>query len=65
MILLCSAEDSVYRHSSTGNDVIMTSNCTYDVIVFLISILKTQVALSVEIINFRVFSDLHFRETII
>ena len=63
MILLCSGEDSIYSSSSTGYDVIMMSNCVYDVIIFSSSLLKKQTPLSVKIINFRRFSDRHFRET--
>ena len=36
MILLCSGEDPIYSISSTGSDVIMTSNCIYFVFVFFI-----------------------------
>ena len=44
MILLCTGEDSIYRSTSTGSDVIMTSNCIYDI--FSSALLKTQMALS-------------------
>ena len=60
MILLCSGEDSIYSSSSTGSDVIMISNCIYDVIIFSYALLKTQLALNIKMINFRTFSDLHF-----
>ena len=34
MILLCTWEDSIYSSTSTGSDIILTSNCTYDIIFF-------------------------------
>ena len=36
MILLCSDEDSIFSSTSTGSDVIMTSDCIYDIILFFI-----------------------------
>ena len=62
MILLCSGEDSIYSSTPTGSDVIMTSNCICDII-FLSTLLKTQMALLNKIISFRTFSALHFKET--
>ena len=58
----CSKEDSIYSSTSTGSDVIMTSNCIYYIIVFSSSLLKSQMALC-EKISFRAFSVLHFKET--
>ena len=34
MILLCSGKEFVYTRILTGSDVIMTSNCIYDIIFF-------------------------------
>ena len=45
MILLCNDKDFIYISTSTGSDVIMTSNCIYDII-FSFALLKTQMALS-------------------
>ena len=59
----CSEEDSIYSSTSTGSDVIMTSNCIYYIIVFSSSLLKSQMTLSEKIISFRAFSVLHFKET--
>ena len=36
IILLCSGKDFIYTSTSTGSDVIMTSNCIYDIIFFFI-----------------------------
>ena len=58
IILLCSGEDPVYSSSSTGSDVIMMSDYIYDIIMFSSARLKTQMTLSVKIINFRTFSSL-------
>ena len=44
MVLLCAIEDSVYSGTSKGSDVIMTSNCIYD-ITFSSALLKTQMTL--------------------
>ena len=43
MIRLCSEEDSIYSSTSTGSDVIMTSNCTHDIIFFSSSLFRTQI----------------------
>ena len=61
MILLCSGEDSIYSGTSTGSDVLMTSNCMYHIFVFSSTLLKTQMVLSEQIISFRAFSVLHFK----
>ena len=45
MMLLCSGEDSLLNSTSTGSDVIMTSNCIYDII-FLSLLVKAQMTLS-------------------
>ena len=31
MILLCIGKDSIYSSTSTGSDIMMTSNCIYDI----------------------------------
>ena len=38
----------------------MITNCIYEAIIFSYALLKTQLALSVKMINFRTFSGLHF-----
>ena len=53
----------MYSSTSTGSDVIMTSNCIYDIICFSSALLRTQMALSDKIISFRMFSGLHFKQT--
>ena len=63
MILLCSREDSIYNITSTGSDVIMTSNCIYNIVLFLALLLKTQMTLIEKNNSFRTLSDLHFKET--
>ena len=63
MILLGTGKDSIHNSTSTGSDVIMTSNCIYDIIFFSSALLKTQLTLSEKMISFRVCSDLHFKET--
>ena len=35
MIFLCIGEDSIYSSTSTGTDVIMTSNCICNIICFI------------------------------
>ena len=40
MILLSSGEDSIYSSTSTGSDVIMTSDCICDIILFFIRIVE-------------------------
>ena len=62
MILLVTGEDSIHNSTSTGSNVIMTSNCIYDIIFFSSALLKTQLTLSEKIISFRACSDLHFKE---
>ena len=42
----------MYSSTSTGRDVIMASNCIYDII-FSFALLKTQMAVSEKIISFR------------
>ena len=37
---LCSGEDFIYNNTSTGSDVIMTSNCIYVIILFSSALLK-------------------------
>ena len=49
--------------TSTGSDVIMTSNGIYAIILFSSTLLKTQMAFTDKIIIFWTFSDLHFKET--
>ena len=34
MILLCSGKDFIYTSTSRGSDVIMTSNCIFDIMFF-------------------------------
>ena len=63
MIPLGSGEDSMYNSISTGSDVIMTSNCIYDIIFLLSALLKTQLTVSEKIISLRVCYDLHFKQT--
>ena len=41
MIVLYTMEDSMYSSTSTGSDVIMTSNCTFDIIVFIRTVENT------------------------
>ena len=53
----------MYSSTSTGSDVIMTSNCTYDIIMFFIHAVENTNGISEKIISFRTFSDLHFKHT--
>ena len=41
MMLFCSGEVSLFSSMSTGSDVIMTSNCIYDIIFFISTIENT------------------------
>ena len=61
MILLCSEKDFIYSSASTGSDVVMTSNCIYDLISFSSALLKTKMAFREKINSFRMFPDLHFK----
>ena len=63
MVLLGSGEDSMYNSTSTGSDVIVTSNCIYDITFLLSALLKMQLIVSEKIISLRVCSDLHFKQT--
>ena len=63
MIFLYSEDDSIYSSTSTESDVIMTSSCFYDIIFFSSVKLKTSMAFREKIMSFRMFSDLHFKET--
>ena len=47
----------MYSSSSSGSDVIMMSDYIYDILMFSSARLKTQITLSVKIINFRTFSS--------
>ena len=61
MIILCSEEESMFSSTSARNDVLMTSDCIYDDIVFSSALLKTQMVLSETITSSRTFSFLHFK----
>ena len=63
MVRLCFGEDSIHSSTSTESEVIIISNCFYDIIVVSSAMLKTQMALSEKIIRFTPFCGLHFNET--
>ena len=63
MILLCSGKDLIYSSTSTGSDVVMTSNCIYDLLSFSSALLKTLMAFREKINSFMMFPDLHFKAT--
>ena len=62
MILPCTGEDSIYSNTSTGSDVIMMSNCIYDI--FFFHTVENTIGIKWnKIISFRTFSSLHFKES--
>ena len=64
MILLGSGEDFIYNHTSTGSDVIMTSNFIFDIMFFFIHTVEniTDIKRKKKISSFRACSDLHVQK---